>query len=110
MTNDEQTSYIWTSRSQPRDSETGEIAFDISFNIGSPNESWSRVPITALMDLRDQTVAFEEVAEAINDWVAVAKQHPFIRRNCLCCHRRATKGKILCSTCVSTYGPTIYAK
>ena len=109
MGDNEQTTHVWTSRSQPRDTETGEITFDISFNVGSDKESWSRVPITALMDLTDQTVAHDEVAEAINDWIEVAKHHPFVRRNCICCRRRATKGKILCDQCVGTYGPTVEA-
>ena len=110
MGDNEQITHVWTSRSQPRDTETGEIAFDISFNVGTDKESWSRVPITALMDLTDQTVAHEEVAEAINDWVEVAKQHPFVRRNCICCRRRATKGKILCGPCKPKYGSTIEAE
>ena len=41
--------YVWTSRSQPRDLETGEIAFDISYD--SKTSDWSRVPIRALIDL-----------------------------------------------------------
>ena len=103
------TIYVWTSRSQPRDQETGEIAFDISYNVGTPEESWSRVPITALMDLADKTVAHEEVAEAINDWIEVAKKHPKIRRNCICCNNRTIPSKILCRDCIPTYGPTIDA-
>ena len=99
--------HVWTSRSQPRDPETGEIAFDISFNVGSDDESWSRVPITALMDLDDRSFEHEEVTDAINDWLLVAKQYPFIRRNCLCCQRRAIQGKVLCGPCGPKYGPTI---
>ena len=101
--------YVWTSRSQPRDLETGEIAFDISFNVGTKDESWSRAPITTLMDLVDNTFEYQEVADSINDWLSVAKKYPHVRRNCICCYNRATKSKILCETCVPKYGPTVDA-
>lgn len=101
--------YVWTSRSQPRDLETNEIAFDISFDVGTDNESWSRVPITALMDLQDHSFEYDEVTNAINDWIDTAKQYPNIKRICVCCNKRAIKGKILCTKCSPKYGPTIYA-
>ena len=100
---------IWISRSQSRISGTGEVAFDITYNVGSDEESWSRVPITALMDLADLTFEYHEVANAVNSWIDVAKDHPFVRRNCICCRRRATKGTILCTRCTPIYGPTVYA-
>ena len=107
---DESNTYVWTSRSQPRDQETGEIAFDISFNVGLDDEEKKRVRITTLMDLDDLSFEYEEVTDAVNDWLAVAKNYPDIRRNCLCCRRRATKSKVLCGWCGPKYGPTIEAK
>ena len=101
---------VWTSRSQPRDKTTGSITFDISFNVGEEHESWSRVPITALMDLEDKSIEYEEVTDAINNWVKVAKHNPFIRRNCVCCKNPSIKGKILCRSCQPIYGPTIEAE
>lgn len=101
------TTHIWTSRSQPRDPKTGEIAFDMSFDVNTPDESWSRVPITAFMDLEDNSIEYDEVTDAINDWLEMAKQYPHVRRSCVCCRTRATKGKILCGSCTMKYGPTI---
>ena len=101
--------YVWTSRSQPRNQETGEISFDITFDLDTSKVEVRRVPITALMNLSDKTIAYEEITSAINDWISVAKHHPTVRRNCLCCFNRATKGTVLCAECDETYGPTIYA-
>jgi hypothetical protein len=92
-------------RSQPRDCETGEICFDISYNDGS----WSRVPIRALMDLEDRSFLHEDVTNAVNDWIEVAERCPTARRNCICCNRRTVKGTILCRTCTPIYGPTVTA-
>ena len=100
---------VWVARSQPRDQETGAIAFDISFNVGTEKESISRVPIQALMDLEDNSFPYEEVTEAVNDWIEKAKRFPDTRRNCLCCWKRATKGKVLCQGCHTKFGEVIYA-
>lgn len=101
---------VWVARSQPRDQETGAVAFDISFNVGTEKESISRVPIQALMDLEDNSFPYEEVTEAVNDWIEKAKRFPHTRRNCLCCFKRATKGKVLCQGCNSEFGELIYAE
>ena len=100
---------VWVARSQPRDQETGAIAFDISFDIGSEKESISRVPIQALMDLEDNSFPYEEVTKAVNDWIDKAKRFPHTRRNCLCCWKRASKGKVLCQGCNTQFGDVIYA-
>ena len=100
---------VWVARSQPRDQVTGAIAFDISFNVGTEKESISRVPIQALMDLEDNSFPYEEVTEAVNDWIEKAKRFPDTRRNCLCCWKRATKGKVLCQGCHTKFGELIYA-
>ena len=100
---------VWVARSQPRDQETGAVAFDISFNVGTEKESISRVPIQALMDLEDNSFPYEEVTEAVNDWIEKAKRFPHTRRNCLCCFKRATKGKVLCKGCNTDFGKLIYA-
>ena len=100
---------VWVARSQPRDQETGAVAFDISFNVGTEKESISRVPIQALMDLEDNSFPYEEVTEAVNDWIEKAKRFPHTRRNCLCCFKRATKGKVLCQGCNTEFGELIYA-
>jgi|MDTC01.1.fsa_nt_gb hypothetical protein len=101
---------VWVARSQPRDQETGAVAFDISFNVGTEKESISRVPIQALMDLEDNSFPYEEVTEAVNDWIEKAKRFPHTRRNCLCCWNKATKGKVLCKGCNTDFGELIYAE
>lgn len=101
---------VWVARSQPRDQETGAVAFDISFNVGTEKESISRVPIQALMDLEDNSFPYEEVTQAVNDWIEKAKLFPHARRNCLCCFKRATKGKVLCQGCNTEFGELIYAE
>lgn len=101
---------VWVARSQPRDQETGAIAFDISFNVGTEKESISRVPIQALMDLEDNSFPYEEVTQAVNDWIEKANRFPHARRNCLCCWERATKGKVLCQGCNTEFGELIYAE
>ena len=101
---------VWVARSQPRDRISGAIAFDISFNVGTENESMSRIPIQALMDLEDKSFPYEEVTGAVNDWIDKAKQFPHIRRNCLCCAKRAIKGKVLCKECDTKFGMVIYAE
>jgi len=103
------TTFVWTSRSQPRDPETGAISFDISFDVET-SDDWSRIPITALIDFDDLTFAYQEVADAVNHWVNVAKAYPRIRRNCICCNNRTIKSKILCLDCIDTYGPAVDAK
>lgn len=98
---------VWVARSQPRDKDTGAIAFDISFE----HAEWKdhRVSILDLMDLEDNSFPYEEVTDAVNDWIEKAKRFPHTRRNCLCCWKRATKGKVLCQGCHSKFGEIIYA-
>jgi hypothetical protein len=96
---------VKVARSQPRDSETGEICFDISYEDGS----WSRVPIRALMDLEDHSFLHEDVVNAVNDWIDVAQRFPSARRNCICCDKRTVKGTVLCQSCTPIYGPTVMA-
>ena len=97
--------HIWVSRSQPRCRETGAICFDVTYQDGS----WSRVPIQAFMELEDLTFTHSEVAEAINDWIEVARRVPHARRNCICCYRRAIKGQILCTSHNRQYREIVYA-
>ena len=101
--------HVWTSRSQPRNLKTGEIAFDISINIGTHKEKTSRIPITKLMDLNDNTIEYEEVVNAINDWILVANKYPNIIRKCICCLKKAKKSNVLCYGCSSKYNNIIYA-
>ena len=101
--------YIWISRSQPRNKETGEICFDITYYPGTNKENTSRVQITKLIDLSDNTVKYEEIANAINDWINVAKEYPHINRKCLCCNKRAIKSYVVCKSCRPTYFEVIYA-
>ena len=96
---------IAVARSQPRDLETGAICFDVTY----PDSTWSRVPIQAFVDLSDDTFTHEAVADAVNDWVATAKRYPFVRRNCLCCRHRATKGAVLCTKCAPKWSEAVYA-
>tara|TARA_A200000113_G_C8745699_1_gene316218 strand:- start:534 stop:728 length:195 start_codon:yes stop_codon:yes gene_type:complete len=63
----------------------------------------------SFVDLEDATFSHEDVAKAVNDWVATAKRHPFIRRNCLCCNRRALQGNVLCTNCIPVWGEAVYA-
>jgi len=108
--NEEPVSYhVWTSRSQPRNLRTGEIAFDISINISTDNEKTSRIPITKLMDLNDNTIEYEEVVNAINDWIVVANKYPNIIRKCICCLKKAKKNNVLCYGCSNKYNDIIYA-
>lgn len=100
---------VWVARSQPRDKHTGAIAFDISFNVGTKNESLARVSIRELMDLEDNSFPYEEITEAVNDWIEKAKLFPHTRRKCLCCWKKATKGKVLCQGCHTKFGEVIYA-
>ena len=96
---------VHVARSQPRHQETGAICFDVTYSDGS----WSRVPIQAFVDLSDDTFSHEDVADAVNDWVATAKRYPFVRRNCLCCNRRAANGAVLCAQCTPKWGEAVYA-
>lgn len=100
--------HIWVSRSQPRDPENGAISFDISFDVGTEKESWSRINIIQLMDLETNTFYYKEVADAINDWIEVAKNTPNNRRDCLCCKNRTIKGSVLCKKCDEIYREIIY--
>ena len=106
---DEEQVKVWVARSQPRDQETGAIVFDISFNLGTDQETKLRVPMQALMDLEDNSFPYEEVTESVNDWIEKAKRFPHTRRNLLCCWNKATKGKVLCVECNPKYGELIYA-
>ena len=99
---------VWIARSQPRDQETGAIAFDISFEYA--NWKMHRVSIIDLMDLEDNSFPYDEVTQAINNWIDVAKRFPHTRRNCLSCNKRATKGKVLCGACHMRFGKVIYAE
>lgn len=101
--------HVWTSRSQPRNLKTGEIAFDITINIGTDKEKTSRIPITKLMDLNDNTIEYEEVVNAINDWIVVANKYPNIMRKCICCLKKAKKSNVLCYGCSNKYNDIIYA-
>ena len=98
---------VWVARSQPRNKDTGAIAFDISFEYAQWKDH--RVSILDLMDLEDNSFPYEEVTEAVNDWIEKAKRFPHTRRNCLCCFKRATKGKVLCQGCHTKFGEVIYA-
>ena len=99
---------VWVARSQPRDKETGAVAFDISFEYAEWKDH--RVSILDLMDVEDNSFPYEEVTHAVNDWIEKAKRFPNTRRNCLCCWKRATKGKVLCKGCHTKFGDVIYAE
>ena len=101
----EQPVQVWYSHAWPRDQKTGAMVFEVI-----SSESKSNVPITALMDLSNQTVEYDVVADAINQMLGVAKQYPNFRRKCICCKRKAKKAKIVCWSCTGTYGPTIEAE
>ena len=98
---------VWVARSQPHDKATGAIAFDISFEYAQWKDH--RVSILNLMDLQDNSFPYEEVTEAVNDWIEKAKRFPHTRRKCLCCWKKATKGKVLCQGCHTKFGEVIYA-
>lgn len=101
----EQHVQVWYSRDWPRDQKTGAMVFEV---ISCENQS--SVPITDLMDLSNQTVEYDVVADAINQMLDVAKQYPNFRRTCICCKRKAQKAKILCWSCTGTYSPTVEAE
>ena len=102
----EQEPIIHYARSQPRMSETEELAFDISYDDGV---QWSRVPITSFFDLKDNTVIYEEITHIINDMRKVASNFPSRNRKCICCHRKAVSGEILCRSCKPTYHALVIA-
>jgi hypothetical protein len=97
---------IHFARSQPRIPDTQELAFDISYDGGS---EWLRVPITSFFDLEDNSVAYDEITDAINDMRQVASNFPSRNRKCICCHRKAISGKILCRSCKPTYNAVVTA-
>lgn len=73
----------------------GEIAFDVEYQNGS--EIWTeRLPILDLCDMSDLTFAHQDISIQINNWITTAKKTPNIRRNCLICNTRASKGSVLC--------------
>ena len=96
-------SHVHVARSQPRNVETGAICFDVTY----PDNSWSRVPIYAFIDT-NLKFKNHDVADAVNDWLATAERTPSIRRNCLCCNRRAIKGMVLCTKCMPKWGKAVY--
>ena len=97
---------IHFARSQPRIPHTQELAFDISYDGGS---EWLRVPITSFFDLEDYSVAYDEITDAINDMRQVASNFPSRNRKCICCHRKAVSGEILCRSCKPTYHALVVA-
>jgi len=108
-TTDNRNLHIWISRSQPRHKITGEICFDITYHPDTDKEKTTRTQITKLIDLNDQTVKYEEIANAINNWINVAIQYPDKNRKCLFCNKRTIKSLILCKYCKNKYYETMYA-
>jgi hypothetical protein len=100
---------ILISRSYSRDAKTGEILFDISYNYESNKIITKRTGLTKLIDLNDNTVEYEDIANAINNWINVAKKYPNVKRNCLCCNNRTIKSFVLCKSCKPKYYDSIYA-
>lgn len=96
---------VHVARSQPRDALTGWVCFDVTDTNG---DKW-RAPLKGFMDLATNEFENEEVADAVNDWIAVAKEHPYTRRKCVCCRERAWYGKITCRRHGVKYGEVIYA-
>jgi hypothetical protein len=92
-------SHVKVARSQPRDPATGEICFDIEYD-----GKITRLPIRNMMDLEKQIIVVDAVADAVEDWIAVAAAYPSTRRKCICCRRRATTGRIMCGFCSKDYG------
>lgn len=82
----------------------GQVAFDVAYGT-----SKTREPITMFMDLEEACFINKQVADTVNHWIKVAKNWPNIRRNCVCCKNKATKGKVLCKHCHYVFGETIYA-
>lgn len=101
--------YIRNSRSQPRHKETSEICFDITYHPRTKKEKTYRIQITKLIDLTDDTVKYQEITDAINDWINVAIEYPDKNRKCIFCNKRAIKSLILCKDCKYKYYKTIYA-
>lgn len=99
---------VWVARSQPRNKVTGAIAFDISFEYAG----WKthRVSILDLMDLEDNSFPYDEVTNAVNDYIAKAKLFPRTKRNCLCCSKKAATANVLCLRCIPKFSKVIYAE
>jgi hypothetical protein len=94
------------SRSQPRIYDSGEIAFDISYN---DTDDWHRVPITQFFDMEEKAISCQQVTDFINDAIEVAKEYPNNKRNCLCCDKKALKSFVLCRQCTPKYESIVYA-
>ena len=95
---------LHVSRSQPR-LKSGEIAFECEYwETGYP----VKVPLSAFFDAEGWCTDFD-VCSAINDWCAKAKEYPTVRRKCIMCKCKATKGFVVCGKCDKTWGSAIYA-
>lgn len=100
---------ILISRSYSRDAKTGEILFDISYNYKSNKIITNKIGLTNFIDLNDNTVEYQQIADAINNWINVAKKYPNVKRHCLCCNNRTIKSFVLCKSCKPKYYDSIYA-
>lgn len=96
-----------------RNQETGEILFhyEDAFVPGSRTS----VPITALMDLDNQTFYYQAVSDTVKVWTQFAEQYPTTpvgrgQPRCICCNVHAIQGSVLCSICTPTYHAIVYAE
>ena len=80
------------SRSQPR--VGGIVCVEVEISRTGKVEKW---PLEAFVDGDEFTN--ETVCEMVNDWNATASAWPNVKRLCLMCRRRATKGLTICGPC-----------
>lgn len=80
------------SRSQPR--VGGIVCVEVEISGTGNVEKW---PLEAFVDGDEFTN--ETVCEMVNDWNATASAWPNVKRLCLMCRRKATKGLTICGPC-----------
>ena len=80
------------SRSQPR--VGGVVCVEVEISATGAVEKW---PLEAFID--GDFFTNDTVCEMVNDWNATASAWPNVKRLCLLCRRKATKGLTICGHC-----------
>ena len=90
------------SRSQPR--VGGMVCVEVEISATGAVEKW---PLEAFID--GDFFTNDTVCEMVNDWNATAASWPNVKRLCLMCCRKATKGLTICGHCeFKGHGQAIY--
>lgn len=82
----------------------GVVCFNVEMYDTNKIEKW---PLSYFIN--GNTIVNKTISDIINDWTYTAQEWPNIKRKCVFCKHKATKGDIVCEKCYIQFGQAIHS-